>query len=98
MRKLATNTAIAASWYWVSTESEDSKSKNYASDEQLRALLKIWLKLPYFAILMAPLRKVCIDHSPSIVIIDKQAMQRTIGGLDQTATLRPTRIAPDKVL
>ncbi len=60
--------------YWVSTESEDSKSKNFASDEQLRGFAqKYGLKV---TVLRDPdgttSKKFGIDQLPSIVIIDKQ--------------------------
>src|SRR6267142_1688036 len=60
--------------YWVSTESEDSKSKNFASDEQLRAFAqKYGLRV---TVLRDPdgatSKKFVIDQLPSIVILDKQ--------------------------
>ena len=60
--------------YWVSTESEDPKSKNFASDDQLRAFAqKYGLKV---TVLRDPdgaiSKKFGIDQLPSIVIIDKQ--------------------------
>src|SRR6266851_10011924 len=60
--------------YWVSTESEDPKSKNYASDDQLRAFAqKYGLKV---TVLRDPdgaiSKKFGIDQLPSMVILDKQ--------------------------
>ncbi len=60
--------------YFVSTESEDSKSKNFASDEQLRGFAqKSGLKV---TVLRDPdgaiSKKLGIDQLPSIVILDKQ--------------------------
>ena len=60
--------------YFVSTDSEDSKSKNFASDEQLRAFSqKYGLKV---TVLRDPdgavSKKFGIDQLPSIVIVDKQ--------------------------
>ena len=70
--------------YWVSTESEDPKSKNYASDDNLRAFAqKYGLKV---TVLRDPdgatSKKFAIDQLPSFVIIDKHGVAREpIGGL-----------------
>lgn len=72
--------------YWVSTESDNSKSKNYASDEQLRSFAqKYGLKV---TVLRDPdgavSKKFGIDQLPSMVILDKHGnMSGTpISGLD----------------
>jgi cytochrome c biogenesis protein CcmG, thiol:disulfide interchange protein DsbE len=72
--------------YFVSTESEDSKSKNFASDEQLRAFSqKYGLKV---TVLRDPdgqiSKKLGIDQLPSIVILDKQGnvVGEPIRGID----------------
>lgn len=76
--------------YWVSTESEDQKSKNFASDEQLRGFAqKYGLKV---TVLRDPdgstSKKFGIDQLPSIVIIDKQGnASEPIGGLDPNGNL-----------
>ena len=77
--------------YWVSTESDDSKSKNYASDEQLRAFAeKYGLKV---TVLRDPdgavSKKFGVDQLPSIVILDKEGNLSggPIGGLDPTGNL-----------
>src|SRR6476659_3533274 len=77
--------------YWVSTESEDQKSKNYASDDQLRAFAqKYGLKV---TVLRDPdgavSKKLGVGQLPSIVIIDKQgnAVGTPIGGLDPGGNL-----------
>jgi peroxiredoxin len=77
--------------YWVSTESDDSKSKNYASDEQLRTFAqKYGLKV---TVLRDPdgviSKKFGVDQLPSIVILDKQGnvSDGPIGGLDPTGNL-----------
>jgi peroxiredoxin len=76
--------------YWVSTESEDPKSKNYASDEQLRGFAeKYGLKV---TVLRDPdgtsSKKFGVDQLPSIVIIDKQGnASEPIGGLDPNGNL-----------
>ena len=76
--------------YWVSTESEDPKSKNFASDEQLKAFAqKYGLKV---TVLRDPdgatSKKFGVDQLPSIVIIDKQGNpSEPIGGLDPNGNL-----------
>ena len=76
--------------YWVSTESEDPKSKNFASDDQLRAFAqKYGLKV---TVLRDPdgviSKKFGIDQLPSIVIIDKAGhASEPIGGLDPNGNL-----------
>jgi peroxiredoxin len=88
--------------YWVSTESEDSKSKNFASDNQLRAFSqKYGLKV---TVLRDPdgavSKKFGIDQLPSIVILDKQGNpSEPIGGLDPNGNLA-TQLADrlDRVL
>src|SRR5258708_21660385 len=62
--------------YWVSTESEDPKSKNYASDDNLRAFAqKYGLKV---TVLRDPdgttSKKLGVDQLPSFVIIDKHGI------------------------
>lgn len=88
--------------YWVSTESEGAKSKNFASDDQLRAFAqKYGLKV---TVLRDPdgatSKKFGIDQLPSIVIIDKEGnASEPIGGLDPQGNLA-TQLADrlDKVL
>src|SRR5712691_9360297 len=77
--------------YWVSTESEDPKSKNFASDEQLRAFSqKYGLKL---TVLRDPdgvvSKKFGVDQLPSIIILDKQGnvFGEPISGLDPNGNL-----------
>ena len=76
--------------YWVSTESEDPKSKNFASDDQLRAFAqKYGLKV---TVLRDPdgatSRKFGVDQLPSFVIIDKHGhASEPIGGLDPNGNL-----------
>lgn len=74
--------------YWVSTESESPKSKNYASDEQLRALAQKYkataLRDPDGALS----KKLGVDQLPSVVILDKQGnVAERIGGMDPNADL-----------
>ena len=77
--------------YWVSTESADPKSKNYASDEQLRSFSqKYGLKV---TVLRDPngeiSKKFGVEQLPSIVILDKEGRVSgaPIGGLDPTGNL-----------
>lgn len=76
--------------YWVSTESEDPKSKNFASDDQLRAFAtKYGLKV---TVLRDPdgvtSKKLGVDQLPSFVIIDKTGNAgEAIGGLDPNGNL-----------
>jgi cytochrome c biogenesis protein CcmG, thiol:disulfide interchange protein DsbE len=77
--------------YWVSTESEDQKSKNFATDEQLRGFAqKYGLKV---TVLRDPdgetSKRFGIDQLPSIIIIDKQGntLGAPIGGLDPNGNL-----------
>lgn len=76
--------------YWVSTESEDPKSKNFAKDEQLRGFAQRYgLKV---TVLRDPdgvvSKKLGVDQLPSIVIIDKQGNpSEPIGGLDPNGNL-----------
>jgi peroxiredoxin len=89
--------------YWVSTESESPRSKNYASDEQLRAFAeKFGLKV---TVLRDPdgvaAKKLGVDQLPAMVIIDKQGniVDGPINGLDPNGNLAAqlsTRL--DKVL
>ena len=89
--------------YWVSTESDDSKSKNFASDEQLRSFAqKYGLKV---TVLRDPdgviSKKFGVDQLPSIVILDKEGNMSggPIGGLDPSGNLAG-QLAPrlDKLL
>ena len=77
--------------FWVSTESEDPKSKNYASDAQLKAFAqKYGLKV---TVLRDPdgqvSKKFGVDQLPSIIILDKNGNVAggPIGGLDPTGNL-----------
>jgi cytochrome c biogenesis protein CcmG/thiol:disulfide interchange protein DsbE len=86
--------------YWVSTESDSPKSKNYVSDEQLRELGRKYKA----AILRDPdgvvSKKLGVDQLPSVVIVDKQGnIAATLGGMDPNANLA-TQLAArlDKIL
>src|SRR6266496_116153 len=81
--------------YWVSTDSESPKSKNFTSDDQLRELARKYK----VTILRDPdgtvSKKLGIDQLPSIVIIDKHGnvSGNPIGGMDPNANLA-TQLAP----
>lgn len=76
--------------YWVSTESEDPKSKNFASDDNLRGFAqKYGLKV---TVLRDPdgvtSKKFGVDQLPSFVIVDKNGVaSEPIGGLDPNGNL-----------
>lgn len=76
--------------YWVSTDSESPKSKNFATDEQLRAFAKKYgLNV---TVLRDPEGKVSrqfnVDQLPAIVILDKKGKAtQPIGGLDPEGDL-----------
>jgi alkyl hydroperoxide reductase subunit AhpC len=87
--------------YWVSTDSESPKSKNYASDDQLRTLARKYK----VTVLRDPdgvvSKKLGVDQLPSVVIFDKQGniSGGPIGGLDPTANLATQLSARlDKIL
>ena len=77
--------------YWVSTESNDAKSKNYASDDQLRNFAqKHGLKVTVLRDPDAAVSKrFGVDQLPSIVILDKEGniSGAPIGGLDPNGNL-----------
>ncbi len=78
--------------YWVSTDSEKPQSKNYATDEQIRAFArKHGLKV---AILRDPdgalFKTMGVERNqlPAIVILDREGnVAETIGGLDPEGNL-----------
>ena len=72
--------------YWVSTESDSPKSKNFADDNQLRELGRKYK----ITVLRDPdggiSKRLGVDQLPSTVIINKQGqVVATIGGLDPNA-------------
>jgi cytochrome c biogenesis protein CcmG, thiol:disulfide interchange protein DsbE len=74
--------------YWVSTDSENLKSKNFVADDELRGLARKYnvkvLRDPDGAIS----KRLGVDQLPSVVIIDKQGnVSGTAGGLDPNADL-----------
>jgi peroxiredoxin len=104
VRKLADNYAgRGVAVFWVSTDSESPKSKNYASDEQLRQFARKYEM--NVTVLRDPEAKVVkqlgVDQIPAIVILDKQGSVYgdPIGGLDPDGNLTD-QLAPrlDKIL
>ena len=86
--------------YWVSADSENPKSKNYVSDDQLRELARKYkvtiLRDPEGALS----RKMGVNQLPSVVILDKQGnVANAIGGMDPKVNLT-TQLASrlDKIL
>jgi peroxiredoxin len=74
--------------YWVSTDSESSGARNYASDDQLRALTNKYkvsiLRDPDGALS----KRFGVDQLPAFVILDKQGnLHASIGGFDPSADL-----------
>ena len=74
--------------YWVSTESDSAKSKNYVADDELRELGRKYkitvLRDPDGAIS----RRLGVDQLPSTVILNKQGQVATaLGGLDPNADM-----------
>ena len=58
--------------YWVSTESENPKSKNFASDEQLRVLAQKYSVTVLRDPDGAASKKLGVDQIPALVMLDKQ--------------------------
>src|SRR5260370_37676049 len=72
--------------YWVSTDSENLKSKNFVADDELRGLARKYnvkvLRDPDGVIS----KRLGVDQLPSVVIIDKQGnISGSAGGLDPNA-------------
>jgi peroxiredoxin len=89
--------------FWVSTDSESSKSKNFATDEQLRTFSrKYGLDV---TVLRDPDGEISkqfgIDQLPAIIILNKQGLAEgsPIGGLDPEGNLAD-QLAPtlDRIL
>jgi alkyl hydroperoxide reductase subunit AhpC len=86
--------------YWVSVDSDNSKSKNFVSDDQLRDLARKYkvtiLRDPDGALS----RKLGVDQVPAVVILDKQGnVAASIGGMDPNANLTTQLSARlDKIL
>jgi thioredoxin-like negative regulator of GroEL len=85
--------------YWVSTESDSPKSKNFADDNQLRELSRQYkitvLRDPDGAIS----KRLGVDQLPATVIFNKQGqVAANINGLDPTDVAKALGERIDKVL
>lgn len=74
--------------YWVSTESDSPKSKNFVGDEELRQLGRKY-KISVLRDPDGPVsRRLGVDQLPETVIINKQGqVAANLGGLDPGADL-----------
>jgi alkyl hydroperoxide reductase subunit AhpC len=74
--------------YWVSNDSDNAKSKNFVSDEELRDLGRKY-KISVLRDPDGPVsRRLGVDQLPATVIINKQGqIAATLGGLDPSADL-----------
>jgi peroxiredoxin len=74
--------------YWVSNDSDNPKSKNFVSDEELRDLGRKY-KISVLRDPEGPVsRRLGVDQLPATVIINKQGqIAATLGGLDPSADL-----------
>jgi len=89
LKKLADQYAArGVAVYWVSTESDSPKSKNFVSDEELRDLGRKY-KMSVLRDPDGPVsRRLAVDQLPATVIINKQGqVAATVGGLDPSADL-----------
>jgi cytochrome oxidase Cu insertion factor (SCO1/SenC/PrrC family) len=89
VKKLADqNAGRGVAVYWVSTESDSAKSKNYAADDQLRELgrkYKVTVLRDADGVVS---KRLGVDQLPSVVIINKQGnVADRIGGMDPSADL-----------
>ncbi len=86
--------------YWVSTDSENPKSKNFVADDELRGLAQKYKVTVLRDSDGAISKRLGVDQLPSVVIIDKQGnISGTTGGLDPNADLAKQLAARvDKIL
>ncbi len=90
--------------YFVATDSTNAKSKNYASDEQIKAFAsrnKLGVPVLRDSDGLLTLKKFSIDQLPSFVILDKSGKMSgsAFGGIDPEADLSvPLSKAIDKLL
>ena len=101
LKKLADQYAArGVAVYWVSTESDSPKSKNFVSDEELRDLGRKY-KISVLRDQDGPVsRRLGVDQLPATVIINKHGqIAATLGGLDPSADLaRQLAERLDKIL
>jgi len=86
--------------YWVSADSENPKSKNYVSDDQLRELARKYKVTILRDADGAVSKKMGVDQLPSVVILDRQGnVAGSIGGMDPNTNLTTQLSARlDKIL
>jgi peroxiredoxin len=86
--------------YWVSSESDSAKSKNFVSDDDLRALERKYK----ITVLRDPdgviSKRLGVDQLPATIILNKTGqVAATLGGLDPSADLaRQLSERLDKIL
>jgi peroxiredoxin len=89
LKKLADQYAArGVAVYWISTESDSAKSKNFVSDEELRDLGRKY-KISVLRDSDGPVsRRLGVDQLPATVILNKQGqIAATLGGMDPSADL-----------
>ncbi len=86
--------------YWVSTESDSPKSKNFADDNQLREMARRYKITVLRDADGAVSKRLGIDQLPATLILDKQGqIAAKIGGLDPTTDVaRQLAEQLDKIL
>lgn len=92
--------------YWVTTESANAKSKNYASNEQIQTFAtknKLTATILRDADGLNTVKKYGVDQLPSFVILDKtgKSIGEPFGGLDpqnEPEIFMQVSMAIDKVL
>src|SRR5436189_52404 len=74
--------------YWVSTESDSAKSKNFVGDDELRTLGRKY-KITVLRDPDGPIsRRLGVDQLPATVIINKEGqVAASVGGLDPNADI-----------
>ena len=86
--------------YWVSTESDSAKSKNFVGDDELRALGRKYKISVLRDTDGSVSHRLGVDQLPSTVILNKQGqVAATVGGLDPNADVaRQLAERLDKIL
>lgn len=102
VQKLADAYASQIEVFWVSTDSDNAKSKNFASDEQLKTFAaKHGLRAGVLRDPDAAVSKsLGVDQLPAVVIFDREGnvSGAPLGGLDPNANLAETLAARLKSL
>lgn len=103
VKKYANNNVVV---YWVTTESSNSKSKNFASNEQIQLFAtknKLAATILRDSDGAFTLKRFAVDQLPSFVVLDKtgKAIGEPFGGLDpenEPEIFMQVSLAIDKVL